>query len=45
MYDPHTVVIIQGNVVGGYVLQNICDFFWEFFSLPNTSIRAQVPLC
>ena len=45
MYDPHTVVIIQGDVVVGYVLQNIRDFFWKFFSLPNTSIRAQVPLC
>ena len=41
VYDPHDVAIIRGNVVVGHVPQSIC-VFWKFFSLPNTSIHAQV---
>ena len=42
VYDPHTVAIIQVNVVVGHVLQNIYGFFWIFLSLPITSIRVRV---
>ena len=41
-YDPHDVAITRNNVVIGRVPQNICDHFWEFLSLTQTSIRARV---
>ena len=41
-YDPHAVAITRNNVVVERVLQNICDHFWKFLSLPTTSIRARV---
>ena len=41
-YDPHAMAITRNNVVVGHVPQNICDHFWDFLSLSNTSIRAQV---
>ena len=40
--DPHAVAITRGNAVVWHVPKNICDFFWKFLSLPNTSIRARV---
>ena len=41
-YDPHVVAITRNNVVVGRVPKNICDHFWRFLSLPETSIHARV---
>ena len=41
-HDHHAVAITGNNVVVEHVPENICDHFWKFLSLSQTSIRARV---
>ena len=41
-YDPHVVAITRNNVVVGRVPENICDHFWRFLPLTETSIHSRV---